>query len=205
MGLESITHLGPSSVGIDTLLKSYGSIPKEFLSACGVPKSVMDYMPALAGSVQAVQFHSCFISYSHLDAEFVKRLHSRMRSEHIRVWYASEDIKGGQKIHDQIDEAIRIYDKLLLVLSEHSMQSEWVITEIRKARMSEVRDGTRKLFPIRLADIETIQAWECFDADSGKDLAVEAREYFIPDFSRWHDQNAFEKAFQRLLKDLTAE
>jgi len=37
----------------------------------------------------------------------------------------------------------------------------------------------RKLFPIRLVTMETLQAWACFDADTGKDLAVEVREYFI--------------------------
>ena len=29
-----------------------------------------------------------------------------------------EDVQGGKKLHEQIDEAIRLYDKLLLVLSE---------------------------------------------------------------------------------------
>ena len=36
---------------------------------------------------------------------------------------------------------------------------------------------------VHVCAMETIQAWECFDADSGKDLATELREYFIPDFS----------------------
>ena len=51
----------------------------------------------------------------------------------------------------------------------------------------------------------TIRAWECFDADSGKDLATELREYFIPDFSNWKNHDAFESAFARLLQDLRAD
>ena len=50
-----------------------------------------------------------------------------------------------------------------------------------------------------------LRGWECFDADSGKDLAVELREYFIPDFSHWKDHAPFETAFARLLNDLRAE
>ena len=50
-----------------------------------------------------------------------------------------------------------------------------------------------------------IREWECFDADHGKDLAVEVREYFIPDFSAWKDNDAFEVAFSRLMKDLRME
>ena len=100
---------------------------------------------------------------------------------------------------------IQIHDRLLIVLSEHSIQSEWVMTEIRKARETEKNEKRRKLFPIRLCDMATLQAWICFDADTGKDLAVEVREYFIPDFSNWKDHDAFESAFARLKKDLEAE
>ena len=39
-----------------------------------------------------------------------------------------------------------------------------------------------------------------------KDLAVEVREYAVPnDFSNWKDHDTFETAFTRLLKDLRAE
>ena len=76
---------------------------------------------------------------------------------------------------------------------------------IRKARKAEIKEGKRKLFPIRLVDFNKIRVWECFDADSGKDLGVEIREFFIPDFSNWKGHDSFEAAFARLLKDLKAE
>jgi hypothetical protein len=47
----------------------------------------------------------------------------------VRCWFAPHDIQSGKKLHEQIDEAIRLHDKLLLILSPHSMQSEWVKTE----------------------------------------------------------------------------
>jgi hypothetical protein len=114
-------------------------------------------------------------------------------------------MKGGNLLIEQIETAIRIYDKLLIVLSKASLQSEWVMTELRRARKAERQSGTRKLFPVRLVDIATLHDWECFDADSGKNLAVELREYFIPDFSNWKDHDQFEVAFARLLKDLRTE
>jgi hypothetical protein len=78
------------------------------------------------------------------------------------------------------------------------------MTELRRARKTEIKEKRRKLFPIRLVNFETLQEWECFDADSGKDLAVEVREYFIPDFSNWKNHDAFKQAFNKLLKDLQA-
>ena len=66
------------------------------------------------------------------------------------------------------------------------------------------------LFLIRLTDFETLRDWTCFDANTGKDLAVEVRKYFIPDFSNWKvladgHPAAFESVFARLKKDLEAE
>jgi hypothetical protein len=59
---------------------------------------------------------------------------------------------------------------------------EGVMTEIRKARETEKKEKRRKLFPIQLCNFETLRDWTCFDADTGKDLAVEVREYFAPIF-----------------------
>lgn len=169
-------------------------------------------MPTPAGSSRTASIasdgsrhHSCFISCSTKDEEFAKKLRSRLGDEGINVWFAPEDVQAGKKLHEQIAKAIQDRDKLLLVLSEHSMGSEWVATEIRKARKAEIKEGKQRLFPIRLVNFDTIRGWECFDADSGKDLGVEVREYFIPDFSNWPDDDAFELAFNRLLRDLKAK
>ncbi len=97
------------------------------------------------------------------------------------------------------------FSRLLLILSEHSMSSEWVKTEIANARKREVKDGKRVLFPVRLVGFETLRDWECFDGDTRKDSAREIREYFIPDFSTWKDHDPYQAAFQRLVMDLKAE
>ena len=204
IGLETVQHCGPSTIGIDTLYRSQGKIPEEFLRGCGVPEDFITYLPSLIGTMQPIQYQSCFISYSSQDDEFARRLHEKMRGEKLRVWFAPEDMQGGKKLIEQIDRAIQVNDRLLLVLSEHSMNSEWVKTELRKARQAELREQRQKLFPIRLVSIDRIRAWSCFDADTGKDLAVELREYHIPDFSNWKNHDAFESAFADLLRDLRA-
>ncbi len=176
----------------------------------GTPRSATMAATASSRSGESVEpadsdHYSCFISYSSKDEEFAQKLHSRLKAEGLKVWFAPEDVQAGKKLYEQIGKAIKDRDKLLLVLSEHSMSSEWVATEIRKARKAEIKDGNQKLFPIRLVDFETIRDWECFDADSGKDLGVEVREYFIPDFSHWNDHDSFETAYVRLLRDLKSE
>jgi len=202
-GLETSRHFGPSSIGIDTLYKSQGRIPDEFLRGAGVPEELIDMVRSIR-SGPAIQWHSCFISYSTKDEEFAKRLYARMKQANMRVWFAPADLKGGKKLHEQLFEAIQLHDKLLLVLSDNSILSEWVMTEIRKAREIVKKEKRHKLFPIRLTDFNTFKEWTCFDADTGKDLAVEVREYFIPDFSNWKDHAAFEEEFERLRKALKA-
>ena len=201
-GLETCRHRGPSTLDHRTLAKS-GPLPLTFLRGCGLPEQLIEYLPSLLS--EAIQFYSCFISYSSADEAFCYRLHERLQNAGLRVWFAPHDIQGGQKIHEQIDQAIRVYDKLLLVLSSHSMQSLWVEFEIRRARRREVAEQRRLLFPLRLLDYEAIKAWECFDADTAKDLATEIREYYIPDFTAWKEHDAFEAAVARLLRDLKAE
>jgi hypothetical protein len=113
-----------------------------------------------------------------------------MQQEKLRVWFAPEDMKGGKKIVEQIETAIQVHDRLLVVLSESSMKSKWVVNEIRRARKTEETQGRRKLFPIRLVDFTTIEQWEHI-VSTGEDIAEEIRSYFIPDFSNWKDHDSF--------------
>jgi hypothetical protein len=149
-----------------------------------------------------IEFYSLFISYSTHDQVFAERLHTDLQAKGVRCWFAPYDMRSGKKVYEQIDEAIRVHDKLLLILSPASMESEWMKTEISKARKRAIKEGRRILFPIRLCTFETLRHWECFDSDACKDSAREIREYFIPDFSDWKDHDAYKLAFDRLLKDL---
>ena len=203
-GLDAVIQNGPSTIGIDTLFRSQGRIPEVFLRGCGVPASLIEYLPSLLGAMQPIQFYSCFISYSAHDQEFAQRLYARLQGQGLRVWFAPEELKGGNKLDEQIDIAIRTYDKLILVLSDASLRSKWVMHELRKARRAELANQRRKLFPIRLTSFETLHNWECFDPETGQDLADEVRQYFIPDFAQWKDHDCFEPEFGRLLAALKA-
>lgn len=204
-GLDAVEHWSRSSVGVECLYRLGNNRPSKFLEGVGFPAVFRDYLPSLIEAGDIVQFHSCFISYSHNDEGFAHKLWASMRKERIRVWYAPEEMQGGKKLFDQIDRAIQLHDKLLIVLSRASIASDWVQTEIRRARQQEKKNGERKLFPIRVCDMKLLQDWECFDADTGRDIAQEIREYFIPDFSEWTKDIKFDQEFQKLCRDLRNE
>jgi hypothetical protein len=202
-GIEAARHHGPSMIGIDTIYRSQGKIPLAFLRGAGVPDNFIEYMGSLTG--KALEFYSCFISYSTKDQEFAARLHADLQDNGVRCWFAPHDIQAGKKIHEQIDEAIRRYQRLLLILSTDSMKSPWVKTEIRKARKREIEEKRRILFPVSIVPFTDIRTWESFYADEGIDLAEEIREYYIPDFSDWKNHDSYAKGFQKLLGGLKAE
>jgi len=194
-GLDTVKHLGPSTVGIDTIYKSKGKIPEIFLRGCGVPDTMIAYIGSLVG--QPIQYYSCFISYSSKNQGFAERLHNDLQAKGVRCWFAPEDLKIGDRILDRIDQEIRVYDKLMVVLSEHSIDSDWVETEVQAALEKERQRKQTVLFPIRLDNAvwDTKRAW----------AAKLRRERNIGDFSCWIDPDAYQKAFERLLRDLKAE
>ncbi len=194
MGLETVRHEGPSSIGIDTIFRSKGEIPEVFLRGAGVPYDFITYMKSLVGT--AIEFYSCFISYSTKDKEFAERLYADLQHEHVRCWFAPEDLKMGDKFRPRIDEAIRVYDKLMLILSENSIHSSWVETEVETAFEKENKQAKTVLFPIRLDDavMKTDQAW----------AADIRRTRHIGDFRNWKEHDEYKKAFDLLLRDLNA-
>ena len=216
-GLEMVHHRGPSTIGIDTIYKSKGNIPEVFLRGAGVPEDFITYMKSLVG--KAIDFYSCFISYSSQDDAFARRLHADLQQKGVRCWFAPEDLKIGDKFRMRIDESIRIYDKLMVILSANSVRSPWVEDEVEAALEKErkgpgygIRDAghgegaealekERKrrdtvLFPITLDDavMETDQAW----------AASLRRTRHLGDFRAWKDHDQYQKSFERLLRDLKA-
>jgi hypothetical protein len=106
-------------------------------------------------------------------------------------------LKIGDKFRSRIDESIRVYDKLMLLLSENSIQSPWVEEEVEAALEKEHQQNKLVLFPIRLDDavMQTQQAW----------AASLRRIRHVGDFRNWKDHDAYQRAFDRLLRDLKSE
>lgn len=107
-------------------------------------------------------------------------------------------MRTGDRIRERIDETIHLYDKLLLILSEHAVASSWVDTEVETAlekerQMQEQGSAQTVLFPVRLDDI-VLRAT--------KPWTKEVRRRHITDFTGWKQHDAFQRAFNRLIRDL---
>lgn len=200
-GLETCVHLRASTLDHRTLARS-GELPIEFLRGCGLPDFIIDNVGLLQAN--PIEFYSCFISHASEDRVFAEVLYADLQENGVRCWFAPHDMRGGQEIYCQIRSAIRLHDKVLLVLSEASIHSDWVRTEVRNAVQREREEGRTLLFPITLMDLDGLarDGWEWVDADMGVDLAERIRRFHILDFRGWTDSEAYGKAFHRLLRDL---
>ncbi len=199
-GLFTSSHAGPSTIDSETIQKS-GPLPVVFLRGCGVNdpaiQSVMEESsPNMeVNFLQNGQFYSVFISYATKNSDFVNRLYADLQDKGVRCWYAPEDMKIGGKILDSLYEGIRTHEKLLLVLSEESVRSDWVEDEVNRA-FAEERDRKQTMvFPVRLDDavMTARHAW-----------AQKIRENrHIGDFREWWDPHRYSDSLDRLLRDLT--
>jgi uncharacterized protein YjbI with pentapeptide repeats len=205
--LDMAFHEGPSYVGLDTLTASKGKIPETFLRGCGLSDLHIEVAKLAALGLDSeqvtditdkihrlylgggIQYYSCFISYSSRDQEFAQRLHDDLQNNGVRCWFAPEDLKIGDEFRRSIGTQIRLRDKLLIILSENSISSEWVGDEVEKALAEEKDQGMLKLFPIRLDDavLKTKDDWA---------EKIRLRRH-IGDFSK-----EYVPAFERLLRDL---
>jgi len=151
-------------------------------------------LPPSQQGKSAGSLFTCFISYSSQDHAFAEQLHTDLEQHGGQCWFAPHDMKIGDKIRQRIEDSIQKYDKLLLVLSEHSVESVWVESEVETAFEKERLQKRLVLFPIRLDDavMQTSHAW----------AAEIRRTRHIGDFRRWAHPDAYEQALTRLLRDL---
>lgn len=202
-GLEVIEHIGPSMVSVDTLYRSGSSIPEVFLRGVGLPEAFITYLPSLIG--RAIDFYSCFISYSHVDKPFARRLHDALQGRGIRCWLDEHQLLPGDKIYTEVDRGIRLWDKVLLCCSKESLSSWWVDNEIKIAFDKEQhlwRERGKEvlaLIPLNLDGYLFTGQWH-----SG--LATEVKARLAADFTGWEQANhKFDEQLEYLIRALRAD
>jgi len=191
LGLQSASHVFPSSIDIRAVRRA--GLPAVFLSGCGLPPDLREYLPSILDNV-AITKYSCFISYCTADTQFVERLHRDLENARIRSWYAPMEMRAGDRIRDRLDDAVALSEKLLVVLSATSIASQYVEQEVEAALEKERSERRLVLVPIMLdrAVFETSSGWPSYLR----------RTRHIADFTTWHDWSRYRSALERLTLDI---
>ena len=210
-GLDRCVHQGPSGIDTRTLLNPNNDLPPTFLSGCGVPQMLIDYLPQLRSarpwsgvdaSASPLRFDSCFISHAAADTLLANQLRGALRMNGIQCFIAPQDMVPGEENIRQIERLIDLAEKVSVIISTPSMNSQWVRTEIGLAREKEVSTERSVLVPLRLVPIDQMRKWKLFDSDSGEDLAKYLRSLHSEDFTNWRDPALFAASVERIAVDL---
>jgi uncharacterized protein YjbI with pentapeptide repeats len=119
LGLETAQHRGRSSLGVDTVMRSGGNIPEEFLRGCGIPEEMVARFPSFIAA--ALRHHHCFITFVPADVEFAKQLHARLHSKGIRCWLNPLSLSTTTDVPNVFDNEVRDGDKILLCISKRML------------------------------------------------------------------------------------
>ena len=188
--LEKAKHNGPSTIGIDTILKYGGNIPVEFLRGAGVPEELIKEIPRLVGSVL---YQSCFISYGEPDRGFAERLKDDLRTKGVNTWIYSMDATPGERTFKEIGQQRREAERFIVICSADSL----VRVGVRKEIEEQLDEDPDKIIPISRDSLWKHPGFQA--VGTARDLKPYLLERNYANFEEGAD---YGRELQRLLKAL---
>jgi hypothetical protein len=87
-----------------------------------------------------------FLSYSHADSEFARKLSADLQAQGVITWLDRAEIHPGEYWEKAIERAITESFYLLVLLSRESLRSTWIMKEVDIA----LANGTGRIIPVVL-------------------------------------------------------
>ena len=142
LGLDSVRHDAPSTIGLDTLLRSRGALPQSFILGSGIPVAVAGIQDSVADApVTTLEVH---ISCADGDIEFARQLEANLRGQGVRSWVFAEGFRGNPLVdrrassgEEEIERWVRHYDRIIVVCTAAGLDSETVRNDITAAQEAE--------------------------------------------------------------------
>jgi hypothetical protein len=98
--------------------------------------------------------HHVFISHNWNDKPIARKLATDLSAKGIGVWVDEAEIKLGDSLITKIRDGIDKVDYVFVLLSKHSIDSEWVKKEVEIAMNQEIEGKKVKVVPILLHDVD---------------------------------------------------
>ena len=194
-GLDTLVHIGPSTIGIDTVFKSKGNIPDVFLQNAGVPTDIFKSIKSQIDLQGA--YTSCFITYTRKDESFAHKLFADLQEQGIRCWVVTEQMRKKERHYPIYDAALNLHEKHIFIISENSLDRNWAEGEIETALEKEEATGESILVPLVLDDSVKF---------SEKPWVVRLRRSSqLYDFTLWEDDESYREMFNYVISMLTAD
>jgi hypothetical protein len=95
-----------------------------------------------------------FISHSSVDKEFVRTLKRDLNANGILTWVDEDQITIGDSLTEKLDSGLTQSSHFIIVLSQASVNSDWVKYEIQKALVNKKIKLLNKIIPIKYNECE---------------------------------------------------
>lgn len=199
-GLDQVRHDAPSTVGVDTLLRSGGRLPDLFLQGAGAPESLLSFQQSLLGATPSTG--DFFISCSDKDIPFGERLQNSLRELGVRCWLFAESYRGNALVDrrstsevEEVERWVRHYDKMIVVCSQAALDSETVRNDITKAKEQQQSRDQWVLYLVAL-DETMVQP----RARAARDLSYEHVVFDLREYEA--NSEDYQKELARLAEEL---
>lgn len=96
-----------------------------------------------------------FISYTQQDKNHAELIADRLRQAGHDVWYDEWKLRVGDNLIEKINQGLKETDALLVIISENSLRSKWVMHEFSALAFGELSTKNRRIIPV-LVDKSTV-------------------------------------------------
>ncbi len=196
IGLSTVTHSSPSSVGVETLIASVRGAGnaltadiRAFFRDVGVPEEFLEALPRIVGEVQ---YYSTFICYGQPDLSFAQKLYDELKAKGVSCWLYEMDATVGKRTWEEIVGKRRENEKMVVLCSSAALVRDGVLKEIEE----QIDEDLDKLVPISLDDLWKEPGFKVMRGN--RDLKLFLLDRNLADFANLK----YKKALERLLKGL---
>ena len=123
-----------------------------------------------------------------------QRLSNDLQELGVKCWFGPESLKMGDNFMDAIGRAIESYDKVLLLLSKDSVNSDWVQSEVEMVMERERSEKKTILIPIMLdhSIMDTSKSW----------VKMITRTRHIGNFEAWQYAESYQNSMGQLVRGM---
>lgn len=130
-----------------------------------------------------------FLSHSHDDKDFVKKLNEELEKNNIRTWYDDKDMDIGDILSVAISEGIKQSWCFLIVVSQNALKSGWIEYELNEAYHDHIT-LKKKILPVLYGDI------------SDEQIPERLKKHLYADFRK---EDNFDESFTKLYRAIVRE
>lgn len=107
-----------------------------------------------APQMSGVDQPNVFISHSSADKPFLRVLVNLLQMENIIVWLDEFELRPGDLLLERISSQVASATCVIAAISENSLKSRWVLTELMEAMSLELSGTGPRVIPIKIDDCE---------------------------------------------------